>query len=163
MDLRTIRFGLAVGLIGGALMALWAMLALAITGNGIWTPLNLIAHTFWHDAPLDGQFSLAAMTLGLMVHLTISAIVGTVIASFVVRGALDGGVLFVVALAVGFSAWMVQAFAWPSIDSAASNAFTPWVLATAHVVFALGAARALERLLRTHEPRTTRPLFPAAR
>lgn len=163
MDLRTIRFGLAVGLIGGALMALWAMLALAVTGHGFWTPVNLIAHTFWHGAPLDGHFNVAAMALGLTVHLAIAATIGTVLASFVARGELDGGVIFIVALAVGFGAWVVQAFAWPSLDSSASSAFTPWVLATAHVVFALGAARALDHLLRDQSTRSTGTIAPATR
>ena len=146
MQGRTIRFGLLVGLTGGSLMALWAMVALGATGHGFFTPVNLIAHTLWRGAPLGGGFVPTAFVLGLAVHLAISTAVGTVLAWFVVRGSLDGSVVFVLALGLGAGAWVVQAFAWPAVDSSASASFTPWVLAVAHVLFALGAALALNRL-----------------
>lgn len=143
---RTMTFGLSVGLTGGLLMALWAMAALAVTGHGFFTPVNLIAHTVWRGAPLDGTFVPAAFLLGLGIHLAISISVGTVLAWFVLRGSLDGSIVFFVAMVVGVVAWVVQAFAWPAVDSTASASFTPWVLAVAHVLFALGAAQALNRL-----------------
>jgi hypothetical protein len=154
MQVRTIRFGLLVGVTGGSVMALWAMGALAATGHGFFTPVNLIAHTAWRGAPLDGRFVPAAFALGLFIHLTISTIVGTVLAGFVERGSLDGGIVFFVAMVVGVVAWVVQAFAWPAVDSTASASFTPWVLAVAHVLFALGAAQALRRLEQTSARRT---------
>lgn len=158
MNQRTIRFGLLVGLTGGSLMALWAMIALAATGHGFFTPVNLIAHTLWRGAPLDGGFAPTAFVLGLTIHLTISIAVGTVLAWFVVRGSLDGGIVFFVALVLGVTAWIVQAFAWPAVDSSASASFTPWVLAVAHVFFALGAALALKRLDQASERSTTATL-----
>ena len=154
MQRRTIGFGLLVGLTGGSLMALWAMVALAATGHGFFTPVNLIAHTLWRGAPLDGSFVPAALILGLTVHLAISTAVGTTLAWFVVRGSLDGGIVFFLALGLGVGAWIVQAFAWPAVDNSASASFTPWVLAVAHVLFALGAALALNRLEQTSARRS---------
>ena len=51
--------------LGGAVIAVFSMMMLWVAGSGFWTPLNLIAHTFWRAAPLDGTFSAAALTLPL--------------------------------------------------------------------------------------------------
>lgn len=146
MNRRTIQFGLLVGVIGGTLMALWIMTMSAVLGNGFVTPVNLIAHTFWRGAPIGGAFDLGALALGLAIHLTIAISLGLLLATLVERGALDGGVIFFLALGLGVSAWIVQAFAWPTLDPSASSAVTPWVFALAHVIFSVGAAVTLMRL-----------------
>ncbi len=42
--------GAVGGLLGGMVMAMWSMIVMWLTGEGLWTPLNLIAHTFWDGA-----------------------------------------------------------------------------------------------------------------
>lgn len=155
MNTRTLRFGLVVGVAGGLLMAAFAMSALAITGHGFFTVVNLIAHTFWKGAPLDGQFLPAAFALGLTVHLIISIAIGTMLAVLVERGALDGGTVFLLGIALGVSAWVVQSFAWPALDANASATFTPWVLAIAHLLFGVGSAMTLTKLEHLVKQRTS--------
>jgi hypothetical protein len=52
-----LKRGAGVGMAAGAMMAMFSMLAMAVSGNGFWTPLNAIAHTLWKGAPLDGRFN----------------------------------------------------------------------------------------------------------
>ncbi|MBS1849104.1 MAG: hypothetical protein JST73_12580, partial [Actinobacteria bacterium] len=73
-------------------------------------------------------------------------LLGTVIAFLVERGSLDGGAIFLLAIGAGGTAWMLQAIAWTALDTQAHSAFTPWVLAVAHLVFAVGTATVLTRL-----------------
>ena len=146
MNTRIARLGTLTGIFGGVAMALFAMTATALSGHGFFTLTNVIAHTLWHGAPLDGEYVFSALVIGLAVHLVVSITVGTVIAFFVERGSLDGGIVFLVAVVIGVGAWMTQSIVWPRLDDAAHNEFIPWVLAVAHVVFAVGGATALQRL-----------------
>lgn len=61
MKTSTVRAGVTGGVLGGMVMAFWSMTVLWYTGAGFWMPLNLIAHTFWRWAPLNGTFSPAAL------------------------------------------------------------------------------------------------------
>lgn len=154
MTTKTIKFGFLIGMVGGGVMALFAMTAMWATGRGFLTVVNIFAHTFWKGAPLDGTFSLAALELGLLIHLIVSTIVGTIIAYFVERGSLDAGVVILLGIGVGATVWVVQAFAWTAIDADAHAQFSAWILAVAHVVFALGAATFLT-WLRAHDEAAT--------
>lgn len=58
-----IRAGVS-GTAGGIVMAIWSMAALLASGAGFWTPINLIAHTFWRGAPLDGSSRSARRSWG---------------------------------------------------------------------------------------------------
>lgn len=157
MNRRIARLGVLTGITGGSVMAVFAMIAMGALGQGTFTLINLIAHTFWRDAPLDGSYVFSALVIGLGAHLVVSMFVGTVIAFFVERGSLDGGIIFFIAVIIGVGAWMTQNLVWPTLDDAAHNEFTPWVLAVAHVMFALGAATALSRLERRSEPNAAHP------
>jgi hypothetical protein len=68
MNTKILRAGVAGGMAGGAVMAMFSMIMLWLAGSGFWTPLNLIAHTVWRSAPLDGRFSVAALVIGIAVH-----------------------------------------------------------------------------------------------
>lgn len=142
-------------------MALFAMTAMWATGRGFFSVANLFAHTFWPDAPIGGTFTLAAFELGLLIHLAMSTIVGTTIAWLVDRGQLDAGIVVLIGVGIGACVWVVQAFAWTAIDSDAHQQFTPWILATAHLVFALGAATFLTWLQRHDDIRADTTLVPA--
>lgn len=85
MNTRILRAGIAGGMAGGMVMAVFSMIMLWLAGSGFWTPLNLIAHTFWRSAPLDGRFSVPALGIGIAVHMTMAILFGTMIAAAAVR------------------------------------------------------------------------------
>jgi len=158
MNKRILQSGFLIGLVGGGAMALFAMGAMWATGRGFFTVVNLFAHTFWPDAPIDGTFAPAALGLGLVIHVIVSTIVGTTIAWLVDKGQLDAGIIVLVGIGIGTCVWVVQSFAWAAIAADAHQQFTPWILATAHLVFALGAATFLTWMQRdaaetNHAPR----------
>ena len=76
MNSTLMRRGAIAGAVAGMAMAMWSMAVLLATGAGFWTPLNLIAHTLWHGAPVGPTFSGGAMMLGLMVHMAVSMMPG---------------------------------------------------------------------------------------
>jgi hypothetical protein len=125
----------------GAVMAMWSMAAMWVIGSGFWTPLNLIAHTFYRSAPLDGTFSVPAVVIGLAVHMTVASAFGAAIAmlaQWLPRTRLlmiVGGVLFVAVV------WpLMQWGVWYKLDETAAEGFSEWIFALAHLLFGLLAA-----------------------
>lgn len=145
MSAANARVGALAGLLGGVVMAMWSMVVLAATGVGFWAAVNLIAHTIWRGVPTDGRFSIAALLLGLMVHMVMSVVFGVVLAALV--GRLAGTLPAVVAgMTFGLMLWLVNQYViWPVIDETAAQAFTPWVLAVGHLMFGLVAAVLIAR------------------
>jgi hypothetical protein len=138
---RALRVGVPGGMVGGALMALWSMVAMWMTGLGFWTPLNLIAHTFYKSAPLDGTFSGLALLIGLGVHMTVASVFGVVITLLALW--LPGRRSVVIAAGILFVAvvWPVMQWGvWYKLDEDAAEGFTDWIFAFAHLVFAVTAA-----------------------
>lgn len=148
MTPKTLRQGVLIGLVGGGTMAAFAMIAMWATGHGFFTIVNLFAHTFWAGAPLGATFDPAAFAFGLVIHIIVSVIVGTIIASLADRGQIDAGIILLLGVGIAAVVWLVQSFVWAAIDPDAHQAFTPWILASAHLVFALGAATYLNVLYR---------------
>ena len=139
MNTRTTTRGALVGMAAGMMMAMWSMIALAATGHGFWAPLDLIAHTVWRSAPLDGTFSAGALAIGLMAHMMLSAGLGIAIATIADRfdyARSTAGIAF----AVTGVAWVAGLVLWHAIDETAAAAFTGWILAVGHVIFAMTAA-----------------------
>lgn len=117
------------------------MIMLWLAGSGFWTPLNLIAHTFWRAAPLDGRFSAPALIIGKAVHMTMAMLFGIPIAATAHRlpaarsVVIAGGMLFAALL------WTVMQYGiWRALDAATAQAFTPWVFVVAHLLFGMMAA-----------------------
>jgi hypothetical protein len=138
---RALRVGVPGGMAGGALMALWSMVAMWLTGLGFWTPLNLIAHTFYKSAPLNGTFSALALLVGLAVHMTVASVFGVVITLLALW--LPGRRSVVIAAGILFVAvvWPVMQWGvWYKLDEDAAEGFTGWIFAFAHLVFAVTAA-----------------------
>lgn len=138
---RALRVGVPGGIIAGTLMAVWSMAAMWVTGSGFWTALNLIAHTFYRAAPLNGTFSAPALVVGLAIHMTLASLFGTALAllaqwkpgsrSLVIAG----GILFVAVV------WpLMQWEIWYRIDETAAEGFTDWIFAVAHLIFGVAAA-----------------------
>lgn len=141
MNTKMLRAGIAGGMAGGAVMAMFSMIMLWLARRGFWTPLNLIAHTFWRSAPLDGRFSAAALVIGMAVHMTMAMLFGTVIAAAAVR--LPASRSLVIAAGMLFTAllWAVMQYGiWRAVDATAARDFLPWVFAVAHLMFGMLAA-----------------------
>jgi hypothetical protein len=139
--IRALRVGVPTGIAAGFIFAVWSMAAMWVTGAGLWLPLNLIAHTFYKAAPLDGTFSAPAMVTGLAVHMTVATIFGT--ATVLVAGVLPGRRSLVIAGAVMFVAvvWPIMQYGvWYSLDERAAEGFNDWIFAGAHLIFGLTAA-----------------------
>ena len=141
MDARVVRAGVVGGIAGGMVMAAFSMIALWLAGSGFWAPLNLIAHTFWRAAPLDGRFSGAALVIGVGVHMMMAMLVGTLIAAAAYR--LPAARSLVIAggmLSAALLRAVMQYGIWRAVDAAAAQAFTAWVFALAHLLFGMMAA-----------------------
>jgi hypothetical protein len=139
--MRALRVGVPGGIAAGAIMAIWAMAAMWITGSGFFTPMNLIGHIIDRSAPLNATFSGPGLVIGLAVHMTVASIFGTAIALLAQRlpgtrsMVIAGGILFIAVV------WPVmQWFVWYRIDEAAAEEFTDWIFAVAHLVFGVAAA-----------------------
>lgn len=140
MQSKDVRDGALLGMAGGAMMAMWSMIALAVSGDGFWTPVNLIAHTVWRGAPLDGAFSAGGLALGLMLHMMLSAMLGVGIVTMARPAGHSVGAVVGVAFGVTAAAYVGQLVLWHAIDDASASAFTGWVLAVGHVAFAMTVA-----------------------
>lgn len=136
MNSSVLRRGAWAGMAGGVVMAMWSMVALAATGPGFWTPVNLIAHLVWRDAPLSGAFSLGALALGMMIHMATSMMIGVGIAIVAHRVRADAVRAAGLGMAMALGAWLANQYViWNALDSAAADGFTPWVFALGHAMF----------------------------
>jgi hypothetical protein len=141
MNRTNLRAGMAGGIAGGAVMAVFSMIMLWLAGSGFWTPLNLIAHTFWRAAPLDGTFSAPALVIGMAVHMMMAIMFGTLIAAAAYRLPAARSLVFAGGMLFAAGLWAVMQYGvWRGIDAAAAQAFTPWVFAIAHLLFGMMAA-----------------------
>lgn len=117
-------------------MAMWSMVVLAATGDGFWNPVNLIAHTFYDEAPFDGTFDGTAALIGIAAHMMIAMSLGIAIALLANRFAHGPAGTIALALGVSMAAWLGGVVIWDAVDATAFHAFTPWVLLTGHAMFA---------------------------
>jgi uncharacterized membrane protein YagU involved in acid resistance len=128
-------------MLGGAMMAMWSMIVLWLTGVGFWTPLNLIAHTVWRGAPLGATFSWGALVLGMVVHVMMATLLGMVFAALVSRYSTNRTALLTAGMVYGVMIWLLMQYVlWPLVDAAAAQAFTAWVFATGHLLYGMVTA-----------------------
>src|SRR6201996_3854138 len=136
-----LKAGAIGGIIGGVMMAVWLMFILWLIGTGFWTLLNLITNTVWRSAPLGSKFSLTSVIIGLVVHVVVSFIFGSLIVLAAWR--LPGPRSLIIASGALFGPviWLVMQFGiWHAVDPAAAQVITPWVFAVAHLIFGVLAA-----------------------
>src|SRR5438876_7988936 len=99
MSSRTVRMGVMVGLVAGIVMALWSMIVGALVGMPFLALPRIIAEPFFGPYT-PASIGVAAVIVGLVVHLILSAFFGLVFATvwpmFNVRGpaSLVEGLLF---------------------------------------------------------------------
>lgn len=153
--------GAVGGVVGGALMMLWSMIAMWLTGTGFWTPPNLIAHTVFPSAPLGASFSVPALVIGLLIHFAVAIVFGMLFAALMTpaagwvptttTSALSG-------IAYGIVVWLVMQFlVWTAADTVAASAFTPWIFAVGHLIYGLTIGLAVGRVRRTGRPDAASP------
>lgn len=150
MEASTIRRGAVAGMVGGAMMAMFAMVAMWLDGSaetGFWTPINLIAHTVWRGAPLDYEFSLGALVLGMILHMMMAMTLGAAVATIVSKVARLGtslGSRLLTGVGIALLVWLVMEYvAWPLVDRAAAESFTTWIFAVSHIIFGMVTAAVL--------------------
>ncbi len=145
-------------------MALFSMVMMWLLGLGLWTPLNLIANTFWRGAPLGGRFSLPAAIAGAGIHLTMAILVGIVIAGAATRFPAARSLVIAGGVVLATVLWPVMQFGvWRTVDASAALDFTPWVFAMAHVLFGMLAATFAALWIDDADPRTGLPAQPEHR
>jgi hypothetical protein len=141
LDLGSVfEAGAAAGLIGGVLMAGWAIISALIHGQGPFAPFALFGATFVGiEALLGGP---GAIALGIALHLCMSLLLGVVFAAIVGRDpvqsfAVFAGVLF------GIAVLLVMTFViTPAVDPVLRERIPmmrgSWVIQ--HILYGLGVA-----------------------
>lgn len=125
------RHGLIGGAIGGVLMGAFAMIVMAITGDGFFHPLELIGSIWWGAATTGA----AVIVVGLLTHLAVSLVLGLLYAYLFPFAKVDPLVQGVVYAAV---VWFVaQIVVLPQVASYVSDGFPVWQFVLAHLVFGL--------------------------
>lgn len=77
---RWVTIGAALGIVAGAVFALFEMIAAAAMGDGFWMPLRMIGAIVLGKEALEPSYSLAgAVVVGLLVHMVLSALYGGVL------------------------------------------------------------------------------------
>lgn len=139
--IRALRVGVPSGLAAGVVMAVWSMLAMWLVGSGFWTPLNLVAHTFYRSAPLNGTFSVPGLFIGLAVHMIVASAFGVAIAALAYRLPATRSLVIAGGMLFGAVVWPIMQWGvWYRIDESAAEGFNGWVFALAHLIFGMLAA-----------------------
>ncbi len=99
--------GIGAGIIGGIVMAAFAMMYGAAVGIGFWTPVRLIAATTnGVDALIGGG---GILLWGLIIHMITAAVWGVIFAALLPRRA-SAGAGFGWGIAFGIVVWAVMTF-----------------------------------------------------
>ncbi|MFQ5858008.1 MAG: hypothetical protein ACE5LU_20575 [Anaerolineae bacterium] len=134
------RAGLVGGIVAGAVMALVMAEWGALTGRGVWFPVNLIAATVLRDLQAESlqmlaQFSLAGALVGTLIHFALSIGLGFLFATLLPT--LPGSA-FVWALIIGPILWFTaQYLALPLVNPRMEALVHVPSFAIAHVIYSL--------------------------
>jgi uncharacterized OsmC-like protein len=91
--------------------------------------------------PLNGKFSFWSLIIGLVVHVLVSFIFGSVIALAAWRLPGSRSLIIASGALLGPVIWVVMQYGiWRAVDPAAAQIITPWVFAIAHLIFGVLAA-----------------------
>lgn len=153
---QSLKKGALIGTLAGAMMAMFAMIAAAAAGDGFWAPVNAIAHTAWHGAPLDGHFALGALMLGMLIHMAIAMMLGVSTVAALSRMTNRPGQM-ITATAVAAGVWLVQIPLWNAIDSTGAHSFHGWILFLGHVIFGMTVGLVVVRSSAQHQSAAAQP------
>lgn len=108
IEILTVGQGFTIGVVGAVAMAVVAMTGSAITGQGLWTPINAIGSFFTGTQPIPAGFAGGVTLLGVLVQLVMGGLLGMLYASAQER--LDSPSLLIIAVYYGFITWFVASF-----------------------------------------------------
>lgn len=140
LDMRTVILsGMEAGIISGMFMMGAALVESSLLGLGFWTPLKLIAATWFGREALPGNFVI--VFAGALTHIAASAIWGGVFGLFVGRGARFVSASAVIGLLIGFISWLVMTYfvlPWANpLMAQGISAMSDWWLVD-HILFGAG-------------------------
>lgn len=123
------QHGLIGGAVAGVVMGAFAMIAMAISGDGFFHPLELIGSIWWGAATTGAS----VIVVGLLTHLAVAMILGLLYSYLfpftkvepVVQGVVYGAVVW----------FLAQIVVLPQVASYISDGFTVWMFLAAHLVF----------------------------
>ena len=134
------RAGIVGGLLGGLAMAVIALATTPFINRSIWFPINLVAAVVLRDLQAAspealGQFMPLAFLIGLVIHLLISTLIGTLFALFLPT--LPGPALLW-SLITGTLLWaVVQFIVLPLVNPIMSELVSPGSFVIAHILYSL--------------------------
>jgi hypothetical protein len=129
--------GLTGGIIGGVLMGMVSMVLFPLLAiGGFWQPMNLISGVISQGWGLIAGFSPMPVLIGMMLHLTLSAVLGGIFAWIASRTV---GNAVLKAVVASLLIWAVAGFlVLPWVNPIMSMIFPQWLFALAHVMYGLG-------------------------
>jgi hypothetical protein len=137
LNKHELQAGVQAGLGAGVAMGLVAIVVSLIEGYGFWTPFNDVAGTVAPALTNRGaDFSLSAVIVGILVHFTISVLLGVIFAALysgIIKLTFQLGVPMLVGFVFGMMTWAVVRFiALPALNS---GVYGVPAFITAHAVF----------------------------
>ena len=131
------------GLVGGLIMSVWKMAEAGLRGRGIWRPPNLIATIVLGDRTDTGRFSAVGFTIGMVLHMLVSALMGWFYGIVIAGAVQDWAVVARIATIATYALiswavyqWLIMPRLAPTMDRETSAPS----LAVAHLVWAAGFA-----------------------
>jgi hypothetical protein len=85
-----------------------------------------------------------------MAHMAFSMMLGVAIAVIVSRFGGGPAPTVLISMGLAVAAWVGGATVWNAVDSEGFDAFTPWVLATGHLMYGMAAGAVLVAFERLH-------------
>jgi len=130
--------GLETGVLSGAAVLLYWILATTLSGEGPWAILNLIGSTFFPARALSAGFSHASVS-GAALHVLLSGIVGVVASLLLILYVARPVRSLWVGMLIGVI-WYLAAFLWiwPLLSSAVVTYAPRTTMLVGHVLFGLG-------------------------
>lgn len=152
---RQVVAGAVGGLMGGMVMAIFAML-LAISRDGVWSPVRGITSVVFGDSHYGGSFDAPSVVVGAAGHMMNSVVLGivfAVVATLVFRRARPMAVWMLGAM-YGLVVWVVMMLGVAHGLQASNllvDALPAWGWAVAHVMFGVVTAMVFTTINRSTE------------
>jgi hypothetical protein len=136
------KAGVISGLIGGVLMAVWAMISTTAQGLGAFAVLELIGAAFrGPEALIKGPFTLV---FGIVLHLVVASAFGVLFATLVRRDT-PATIATIAGFAYGLGLFVLMSFVVvPVVDPVMSNRVSMMIgtVLTMHVLYGFGVGLA---------------------
>lgn len=123
------RHGLIGGAVAGVVMGAFAMIAMAVSGDGFFHPLELIGSIWWGAATTGTS----VIVVGLATHLAMAMALGLLYSYLFPFAKVDPAIQ---GLVYGAVVWfLAQIVVLPQVAGYISDGFTVWMFLAAHLLF----------------------------